>query len=92
VSHPVHHQQAVDKVDCVLGDVAPVVLRVVVAALQNLLKESRHAVAEKGREAAQQNVGDDSDAPHVHLLVVARRVEHLGRHVPGSAAPEAVSK
>lgn len=40
----------------------------------------------KWREAAQEDVSNHANAPHVHFLAVGLAFEDLGRHVPGSPA------
>lgn len=40
----------------------------------------------KGREAAQEDVSNHADAPHVDFLAVGFAFKDLGRHVPGSPA------
>ena len=54
--------------------------------LQNLSKEVCIVLVVEGRVSAEQDVGDHSDAPHVHRLAVRLLGEHLGRHVARRAA------
>lgn len=46
-------------------------------ALNDLLEELGVVLVVEGRVAAQQDVADHTDAPHVHLLSVRFLLEHL---------------
>eukprot|EP00964_Phaeocystis_antarctica_P077137 scaffold47795_cov68-Phaeocystis_antarctica.AAC.5 len=82
---------AADELDRLLGDVLPRrlvavdVLREGVSPLRDQREHLRVVVAVKGREAAEQDVEHDAQAPHVDGMVVGRAL-HLAplvRRVPG---------
>ena len=55
--------------------------------LQDLLEERRELILVEWREAAQEDVQDDADRPHVDCAgAVALVAQNLGRNVAGRAA------
>lgn len=50
----------------------------------NLLEQRRLVLVVEGRGAAEQDVEDDTDRPHVHGLAVPLATEDLGGDVPGA--------
>mmetsp|Transcript_17041 Transcript_17041/g.47972 ORF Transcript_17041/g.47972 Transcript_17041/m.47972 type:complete len:306 (-) Transcript_17041:948-1865(-) len=63
-------EEATNKVLRGLGDAVPVLRREVVLRDHDLLEKLLDVLRVKGREAGQEDVRDDADAPHVHLTAV----------------------
>lgn len=69
-----------------LADLVPVRCVELEVAFQYLRKQIGVVLVVERRIAAQQDVRDDTDAPHVDRLAVRLLGEHLGCHVAGCAA------
>ena len=71
---------------------APILGGIVKVGLHDGLKEIGDVVVVEGREAAEENVGDDSNAPHVDLAAITARQEDLGGCTPKTASAKAKEK
>ena len=82
----VHGQQRVDEVLGLVGDLAPEVVVELVDAGLDALVELLVVVVVEGRVAAEQDVREHADGPHVDLLAVGLAVQDLRRDVARRAA------
>lgn len=71
---------------------APILGGIVKVGLHDGLKEIGDVVVVEGREAAEENVGDDSNAPHVDLTAITARQEDLGGCTPNTASAKTKEK
>jgi hypothetical protein len=55
----------------------PIIRWEVVVGLHDLLKQQRQVLVVEWWETTQQNVGDDTNAPQINLLVVSRGAKNL---------------
>mmetsp|Transcript_5723 Transcript_5723/g.12475 ORF Transcript_5723/g.12475 Transcript_5723/m.12475 type:complete len:270 (-) Transcript_5723:444-1253(-) len=83
-SHPFVHidnQQVADEVFGIVGNCSPVFFVEFILPFTNFAEEFALVVVDERWVAAQKNVKDDSNTPHISAFIVGNAIKNFGRHV-----------
>uniref|UniRef100_A0A6B2L9X4 Uncharacterized protein n=1 Tax=Arcella intermedia TaxID=1963864 RepID=A0A6B2L9X4_9EUKA len=80
------NQQMLNKILRQVRNIIPTLIIKVILSIHDLFEQLSVVISVEGRVPGQEDVGNDTNPPHVHRFVVALAHQDLGCNIPGCAA------